>query len=207
MCGRYTRKAARDLIYKHFGIEHDEFSEIRLEPSFDVRPGTVQPVVRLGRDGERILSPMRWGFKLEIQKRKKLVFNTKSENVMESGLWRKRFAETRCIVPASSFLEWPNKLKTEISLKDCAVFGFAGLYGTWSYADGGQPEPTFSIFTTEPNTAMRAIHRRQPAILKPTEYEEWLTPSERPPLHLLRIFSEEDTVITPVDVQRQATLF
>jgi len=36
-------------------------------------------------------------------------------------------------------------------------------------------------------------------ILDPSEYDEWLAPSERPPAHLLRILPEEKMVITPVD--------
>lgn len=216
MCGRYTQKAARELIYNHFGIVHDEFSEVRItpkfdltprkveeEPAFDIAPGTVQPVIRLNKDGVRVLTPMRWGFKLVIQNKKKLVFNTKSEGVMESNLWRKRFAENRCIIPATSFLEWDKKKKKhEVMLRDCELFGFAGLYGTWVYADGGQPELTFSIFTTEPNSAIKRLHNRQPVILDPRDYDEWLQPSERPPLHLLRIFSEEDTVITPIEAHK-----
>jgi putative SOS response-associated peptidase YedK len=32
------------------------------------------------------------------------------------------------------------------------------------------------------------VHDRQTSILDPCEYDEWLAPSERPPLHLLRTF-------------------
>lgn len=213
MCGRYTQKAAQELIYKHFGITHEEFSEVRITPkfeliprkveegpSFEIAPGSIQPVIRLNKDGVRVLTPMRWGFKLVIQDKKKLVFNVKSETVMESPLWRKRFSQNRCIIPATSFIEWNKKKKKhEIYMRDCELIGFAGLYGNWVYADGGKPEPTFAIFTTEPNSAMGAIHDRQPVILDPRDYDEWLTPSERPPLHLLRIFSAEDTIITPIE--------
>jgi len=51
---------------------------------------------------------------------------------------------------------------------------------------------TVAIITTESNESMAAIHDRQPAILEPREYEEWLAPSERPPLHLLRVLPSEE---------------
>lgn len=39
---------------------------------------------------------------------------------------------------------------------------------------------------------MAEIHTRQPAILELREYEEWLSHSVRPPLHLLRILPSEE---------------
>lgn len=39
---------------------------------------------------------------------------------------------------------------------------------------------------------MRPVHDRQPAILEPRDYEEWLSASERPPMHLLRLLSGEE---------------
>jgi putative SOS response-associated peptidase YedK len=38
---------------------------------------------------------------------------------------------------------------------------------------------------------MVEFHDRQPVILEPREYEEWLAPAERPPVHLLRILSKD----------------
>ena len=198
MCGRYTRKAAAEQIYEHFGIDPDEeFADIRIEPSFDIAPGSMQPVVRLTDAGEREIVLMRWGFKMPIQGKTKLVFNTKAETVMDSPLWRSRFMQNRCLVPASSFFEWPKKIKTEIGVRGHGVIGFASLWGTWKNPSTNQVEPTFSIFTTEPNSVMQPIHNRQPAILDPREYEEWFTRSERPPAHLLRIFPEDRMTIAP----------
>jgi putative SOS response-associated peptidase YedK len=63
----------------------------------------MQPVVTLD-DGERNLAVMRWGFNMTIQGKNKTVFNTKTETVLESKLWKKRFAETRCIISRISVL-------------------------------------------------------------------------------------------------------
>lgn len=39
---------------------------------------------------------------------------------------------------------------------------------------------------------MRPVHNRQPTILEPRDYAEYLTETERPPLHLLRILPGEE---------------
>jgi putative SOS response-associated peptidase YedK len=200
MCGRYTRNAAWRIIAQYLKMPIiEEFSDIRIEPSMDCRPGSLQPVVRLNDDGEREMVLMRWGFKLSIQGKMKLVFNTKSEGVMTSRLWKKRFEQARCLVPASAFLEWENKVKTAISIQGQEFIIMAGLWGDWTNPTTKEVEPTFSIFTTEPNAAMQSIHNRQPVILDPAEYDEWLAPAERAPEHLLRIFPEEGTVIAPAE--------
>ncbi len=46
---------------------------------------------------------------------------------------------------------------------------------------------------------MRPIHNRQPALLSPNEYEEWLASTEQPQVHLLRGFLEEQPVIAQID--------
>ncbi len=45
---------------------------------------------------------------------------------------------------------------------------------------------------------MGEIHDRQPVILEPREYGEWLAESERPPIALLRILGEEEMVVDPL---------
>ena len=42
---------------------------------------------------------------------------------------------------------------------------------------------------------MAEVHDRQPVILEPRDYAEWLSPSERPPLHLLRILPADEMKI------------
>ena len=78
------------------------------------------------------------------------------------------------------------------------VLGMAGIWGPWQNPKTGQWEDTFAIITTDPNTKMAEIHNRQPVILKPSEYAEWLEESDRPPLHLLRIFPDEDLEVNPL---------
>ena len=52
-------------------------------------------------------------------------------------------------------------------------------------------EPTFAILTGEPNELMAPIHDRMTTFVEPRDYDEYLAPSERPPIHLLRILPSE----------------
>jgi putative SOS response-associated peptidase YedK len=156
------------------------------------------------QDKERTLITMRWGFQMQIQGKNKLVFNSKSEGVLDSKLWQTRFSTTRCIIPASGFYEWKKVNgktgpKFDITVPGESLFGFAGLWGNWTNPKTSQLEKTFAIFTTVPNERFVEFHDRQPVILDPSEYEEWLTPTARPPVHLLRILPQEKMLITPVD--------
>jgi putative SOS response-associated peptidase YedK len=106
----------------------------------------------------------------------RLLFNARSEGIASSKFWKEMLSKRRCIVPAGSYFEWKKS-------------------GPW--------ENTFAIITTDANVRMGEIHDRQPVILEPREYAEWLKEDERPPVHLLRIMPEEDLVIDPLDFAKR----
>ena len=189
MCGRYTRSAAIEVLAEYYGVEpFDEFDDVRLSPTLDARPGSMQPVVCLDANGHRSITLMRWGFNLTIQGKKKIVFNTKAETVMESRLWRDKFIANRCIVPASAFIEWPDSGKTFIGIHEREILGLAALWDAWTDPKNNAVENTFSVFTAPPNARMMSIYNRQPVILDLTEFAEWLSPGTNPPVDLLRVF-------------------
>jgi putative SOS response-associated peptidase YedK len=67
----------------------------------------------------------------------------------------------------------------------------AGVWKLWKKPKTEQREKTFAVLTGEPNELMAPIHDRMTTILEPRDYEEYLTPAERPPVHLLRILPAE----------------
>lgn len=195
MCGRYGRRGDKQKIAEAFhvraGLEEVDFGE-----TFDAAPGSLQPVVTKKND-ERGLAIMRWGFKLPDR----LLFNVRSEGVTSANFWKDKFASTRCIVPASSYFEWQDcdtkpKPKYEIEVSGHEYFGIAGVWAPWKNPKTDQWENTFSTFTSEPNALIEKIHIRQPVILEPRDFEEWLSPAERPPVHLLRVMSDEEMKMT-----------
>jgi putative SOS response-associated peptidase YedK len=202
MCGRYKlHRSDKAILAEKFKVREEDVFDPD-DDELDNAPGSWRTVVGT-KGAERILMKMRWGFQMQIQGKSKLVFNTKSEDVLDSKLWKPKFTSSRCIIPASGFYEW-KKIngktgpKFDVTVPGQSLFGFAGVWGNWTNPKTSAFEKTFSIFTTVPNELFAAYHNRQPVILDPSECDEWLAPGERPPEHLLRILPEEKMVITPV---------
>jgi putative SOS response-associated peptidase YedK len=55
-------------------------------------------------------------------------------------------------------------------------FAFAGLWDRWKDPAGGTLE-SYTIITTTPNELTATVHDRMPVILRPQDYDLWLTPS------------------------------
>jgi putative SOS response-associated peptidase YedK len=197
MCGRYGRRGDKQKIAEAFHVKAD-VEGVDFAQDDDAAPGSIQPVVMMNKDGERDLALMRWGFKTP----KQLLFNTRSDTAATSNFWKKKLEEKRCIIPASSFFEWQgekgHKTKYEVVVPHHRYFGMAGLWSPWKNPKAEKWEDTFSIFTSDPNGVMVPIHDRQPVILEPNEYEEWLSPTPRPPVHLLRVYPDEKMKMMPV---------
>jgi putative SOS response-associated peptidase YedK len=196
MCGRYEA-GQKQKIAEAFHVSVD-LEDFYFGAGKECAPGYVQPVIYM-KDGERQIGEMRWGFKLPDR----LLFNARSDSLKTAPFWRERL-KNRCIVPAGSFFEWKKtapepRPKYRLSSKGKMVLGMAGIWGPWQNPKTGLWEDTFAIITTDPNTKMAEIHNRQPVVLKPSEYGEWLEESEIPPLHLLRILPDEDLVIDPME--------
>lgn len=86
----------------------------------------------------------------------------------------------------------------------------AGVWKLWKNPKTGGWERTFAVITGEANARMQPIHDRITAFLAPRDYAPYLEPSERPPLHLIRILPSkemwvrrvEDSPITNAQVSR-----
>jgi putative SOS response-associated peptidase YedK len=89
-----------------------------------------------------------------------------------------------------------------ITLPDKKPIAFAGLWETWGEKDRQSLYRSCTIITTEACEAMRDIHHRMPAILKPEMYEFWLNPDNQDTAALKRILETAlltDSCIDPVD--------
>lgn len=198
MCGRYSRRSDKQKIAEAFSVK-GSMENADFAPEDDIAPGSLQPIVWLNDEGARDIALMYWGFNFP----QRFTFNTRSDSVLKSGLWKSSFEQRRCIVPADSFFEWKklhkkNNPKYEITVPGREPFALAAIWSRWK-SKAGQTLPTFSILTSEPNEVMAGIHDRQPVIVEPRDYSEWLAPAERPPVHLLRILPAEEMRAELVD--------
>jgi putative SOS response-associated peptidase YedK len=204
MCGRYEAGQKQKIAEAfHVSVALDD---VYFGPGQECSPGSIQPVIYI-ENNLREIGEMRWGFKLPDR----LLFNARSESIVSSKFWKEMLSKRRCIVPAGSFFEWKKtgpepRPKYRLTVKGRNVLGMAGIWSPWINPKTGLWENTFAIITTDANVKMGEIHDRQPVILEPREYSEWLNEDERPPVHLLRIMPEEDLVIDPLDVAKGETI-
>lgn len=211
MCGRYRRRSDKQRIADAFAVGAG-LEEIFFEPGDDIAPDSVQPVVLVNEDGERQIELMRWAFRVP----KRLLFNARSEDIMETLFWKESFEKRRCIVPADAIFEWQEvkkgkKPKYEFVLPGREPFGMAAVWKLWKNPKIDKWERTFAVLTGAPNELMQPIHSRMTTFLEPRDYAEYLTPAERPPLHLLRILPTDEmraTLVEKTDIgSRQVSLF
>ena len=188
MCGRFKRGSDKQRVAKVFkvtaGLDETVFDE-----GDDLRPQSMQPVIYTNDAGERQMELMRWAFKLPDR----LLFNARSEGIEHSKFWKDAFLTGRCILPGDAIYEWQEaekgkkKPKYEFTIPGQQPFGMAGVSKLWKNPKTTHWEKTFAVLTGEPNELMAPIHDRMTTFLEPRDYEEYLTPADRPPVHLLRI--------------------
>jgi putative SOS response-associated peptidase YedK len=123
-------------------------------------------------------------------------------------MWRKAFPQSRCLVPADSFIEWrrinaKTKLPWKFAMKDDEPFGLAGIYRHWRSHDGKSDKDTFALITTEPNELLleKTGHDRMPVIIKKQDYQRWLEPGspDQPSIDLLRLFDSDKMKASRLD--------
>ncbi|MDV3220015.1 SOS response-associated peptidase [Intrasporangium sp.] len=149
----------------------------------------------------RQLRLLTWGLVPSWAKDVKLgqrMTNARAESVLGKGAFARAALSRRCIVPADGWYEWqksptavdakgkPRKQPFFIHRADGAKVGFAGLYEFWRDRElpDGHPDAwltTFTIITTAADPGMDRIHDRQPLVLEPEQWEQWLDPAERDP--------------------------
>ena len=164
MCGRYyvdneteieIEKIVRNLDRKRQAAHRG-----------DIYPTNHAMVLR-EENRQTVLTDMYWGFP-QYQK-KGVIFNARSESVLEKRMFSDSTLHRRCLIPAKGFYEW-DRTKNKITFErpDKHVMMMAGI---WNYYD---PEQRFVILTTEANASMAPVHDRMPLILEPDEADMWL---------------------------------
>ena len=182
MCGRFTLRrinlirAAVDAVPL---LPFEEFSE---RPRFNVAPSQMIPLVRLDKDGKRVLDIARWGLIPSWSKSLPKIrpINARADTLATSPMFRKGFDSRRCLIPADGFYEWkasPEKKAKQpyfIHYKDDRLFTFAGLWERWHSDEDDKVIETCTIITTKPNAVLEPIHNRMPVIIRPEDRQRWL---------------------------------
>lgn len=166
-------------------------------PDFNMAPTKRAPVV-LSRDPEvRQLRLLTWGLVPAWAKDPKVglrSINARAETLLEKSSFATPARRRRCLVPAAGWYEWqlsptavdakgkPRKQPFFISRADQAPLAFAGVYEFWKDPQAGSDAGdaawlvTFSIITTAAEPGLDRIHDRQPVVLDPERWTDWLDP-------------------------------
>jgi putative SOS response-associated peptidase YedK len=136
-------------------------------------------LVRIGREGTRLMEAMRWGFPPPPNLGTRPVTNIRNT---ASPYWRGWLKpEFRCLVPATAFCEYTDsqpKVPHWFALgAERPVFAFAGLWRPWTGTRKGEAgeHRLFAFLTTEANDVVRPIHAKaMPVILTGEDCDAWL---------------------------------
>jgi putative SOS response-associated peptidase YedK len=173
MCGRASQRGKREDFRNYV---------YRFEPPTDLDRGNIrptQPVLIVINDREDIRTvEANWWCQFDNSREwstKYATFNANIEKLETSPLWRNLLKTKRCIMPVSSFYEWPEKGKPplEIYANDGHPFALAGLWSNWF--DNDELKLSFAVITTKANDFMKQYHRAMPVVLEDKDLQKaWL---------------------------------
>ena len=107
------------------------------------------------------------------------MINARAETVKGKPAYRAVFRARRCLVPANAWFEWQGNRGARqpwyAVLVDGSSLSFAALWERWDRSGDGLE--TFTIITTEACEGPADIHHRQPAIIRPDRFGDWLDPA------------------------------
>lgn len=207
MCGRFARRSTQQVLADWFGVPLEDMPWFA--PTYNAAPQSTQPIVRLHRDtAAREVALLRWGLVPFWAKDAKIGFSTinaRAEEIASKPAFREALRKRRCLVPADAFYEWQRlsaKLRQPfaIALRSNQPYAFAGLWERWLPPQSAGPLETFTIITTEANPLVAPLHDRMPVLLKPRDYDRWLSPGDPAhlPIDLLRPYPAEKMLAWPV---------
>ncbi|KLD64492.1 SOS response-associated peptidase [Dyella japonica] len=214
MCGRYAlygpvslSKRAKEALDR-LGL--DLVSEVnQRDPQYNIAPTNRAPVIVYGKLGTTVQG-LKWGLVPFWSKEPKMTYSTinaKVETVETLRSFRDAFKARRALVPASGYYEWK---KTGPGPKDKQPYFihdphgdlslFCGLWESWRDRENpdGERLNTFTIIVGEAGPVSHDIHDRQPVILEPEAWQDWLTGDVETAKQLLADRGHADLVYYPV---------
>jgi putative SOS response-associated peptidase YedK len=131
-------------------------------------------------NGGRRFRLMRWGLIPAWAKdpqKISLMFNARSETVLDKPAFKNAIRRRRCLVPADGYYEWQDvgnhKRPYFIHRRDGQPIGFAALAETW-VGPNGEELDTVAIVTAGASADLAVLHHRVPVTIAPRDFERWL---------------------------------
>jgi putative SOS response-associated peptidase YedK len=203
MCGRYALYYSWADLLELYGISETQETLWTWEPSYNIAPGTVVPVIAWDGRRERKIVPMRWGLHPHWRKEPpegRPLFNARVETAAEKPSFRTPFRRRRAIIPANGWYEWEGveRPKTPYFIYESQEgAGFAALWDQWR-VDEGINLLSVTILTTSSNGPVKNLHHRMPVRLPRDRWDDWLNWGERGDRVLRHMKDGEDLEFHPV---------
>ena len=179
MCGRFTQAMSWQRIHRLYQMPR-QMPLLNLQTRYNGCP--TQEFLSIRLEGpERTAAKLRWGLVPGWARDAKMgvrCINARAETVHKLPAFRAAFKRRRCLVPSDGWFEWrregSGKQPYFISAATEEPVSFAGL---WERREGaGEPIETFTILTTAASPELVDIHPRQPSVIRPEDFDEWLAP-------------------------------
>jgi putative SOS response-associated peptidase YedK len=179
MCGRYILKTLPQSIIEAIADITPPLPDWSAQ--FNIAPTNDIPIIRLNKDGQRVVSLVRWGLIPSWAKDPSIgnrMINARGETLAEKPAFRVALARRRCLIPSDGFYEWKATGKSKqpffIHPTDGRPFCFGGLWERWTDPAAEAAIDSATIITVSPNSAVKEIHDRMPLIIAPADYGRWL---------------------------------
>ena len=187
MCGRITQQLSPDQIGELYRVRGTPLTPDR-QPRYNGAPGQDFTACRVEEHGARAIAVLRWGlvpsWARDARTGSRLI-NARAESVHYKPSFRAAFRSRRCLLPVGGWFEWQQRDRGKqpyyLTLADGSPLSFAALWERWDKC--GSPLETFTIITTTACPGLEDLHHRQPAIIDPRWFSNWLDP--RTPLPAL----------------------
>ena len=174
MCNLYRMTKNKDEVAQWFdAVESLGGANFGAE----IYPGYPGLVVAGGE-----LKQMTWGVPLVMkgkngQTLKPKPVNNARTDKLGSFFWRYSFEERRCLIPLSAWAEAQGKkgamTRTWMSVPDNDLFACAGVW-----RDSDEFGLAYSmVMTDSAGSAAQDVHSRMPVLLRPEDYEGWVSGS------------------------------
>ena len=191
MCGRFTQQLTPQEVYDLYGVAEPP-PRLTREPRYNGAPTQDFAVCRVDAGGGRRIAELRWGLVPSWARNARMgppLINARVETIQEKRAFAQAFRERRCLVPANGWFEWQGPARARqpfyLALAGGSPLSFAAVWERWETEQ--EVIESFAILTTPAAASLADIHHRQPAIVAPDCFSEWLDPSSAAPQLLERV--------------------
>jgi putative SOS response-associated peptidase YedK len=199
MCGRATVINPDGITEKVYGYTK-KFVPSDWKPRYNLNPREEIPAVYYDPFlKQRVLRTMHWNFiPSKLANRERVdefdshysAFNARIETVASAPTFEQAWRSQRCLVVIDGIIEWVgekrHKIPHLIRHPDHTPFAMAGLWNRWHDRRSGEEIFSCTVIVKDADDWYGRFHDRMAVLLAPETYDEWLDPSRKGQLELVK---------------------